>query len=650
MTVPTELEVTADCLAVSSPTPDPVTSSTVAVGRAPWSGWERWARWLRANAGFLAGMAAVLGIVVFVIFPVLHSGYSGDDVPNSQVPMQMRAAHLSFWFQLKQQTLFWMRAFGRFFPMSTAETMAIFAIFSTRAAYKVFQVVAVLGSVTLLMVTVSVLARRRAIGILAGAIVALSLQIRIFHDPILQFSAQQAIVVSLLMATLLCFHLSLSGHRPWLLVPTGLFWVIALLTYETMYFLTPIFVFALLLSRATWRERIRSLAVLAIPVLMLLGFVAHLRSQAKLTAPQYTANLDPGRVLATLYNQAGAALPMSYAAYHPNPAIRPLAHAWKFSGIVDASIFVLTAAVLLVTILRLRKVGWRVLVFLALSGLLLWLLPALIVSATKKWQDELSPGVGYVSVFVEYFGVALLLTAGITALATLLRSRVRPILGVLPLAVILCIVGAYAVQTTADNNDIAVNAFSTLLYPREAFHRGIHRGMLDGVPAGSRLESLEASPWVNAPFIAWYGGPTLDVPADPINLEPCTAPTGVCAQAPPAWVVSHTATPHFAVVLVGHYGAGRVPAANIADAFSSDIVVYVERPGLDATSAATLVPQTEWAATPGLVASNRSFRPGEVQVERSGPGWAILRIRPATGVLSMHSLRAAYLATAPPGG
>jgi hypothetical protein len=563
--------------------------------------------------------------------------------------MQIKASHDSFWHMFSQQTLFWMRAFGRFFPMSTLETMAIFTVFSTRAAYKAFQVVAVLGSVGLLVITISVVTRRRALGVLAGMVVALSLQIRIFHDPILQFSAQQAIVVSLLLASLLSFHLALARKRPWLLVPMAACWIIALLTYETMYFLSPVFALALLLSNATWRDRIRALAVLAIPVVVLLVFVSHLRGDAKLTAPQYTANLAPERVLGTLYNQAGAAVPMSYAAYQPNPAIKSASHAWHYSGVGDALTFAMAAVVLLVSVLRLRNVHWRTLLFLVLTGLLLWLLPALIVAATKKWQDELKPGVGYVSVFVEYFGVSLIITALLTALAGLLRAVVRPVFGVLPLAVVIALSGAYAVEATADNNDIAVSAFSTLLYPREAFRRSITRGTFAGLPPDTPLDSLEASPWVNAPFIAWYGGPMLRVPTDPIDLEPCTtSATGVCAADKPEWVVTHTATRHFAVVIVGRYGAGRVPSAGVADSFSSELTVYVERQGLDAAGALALVTQTEWASRPGLVASRRALTPDEISMVSSGPGWAILRLHPITGVLSLQSLKASYLATAPP--
>src|SRR5262249_19677763 len=150
------------------------------------------------NVGYVVGLGSILVLVLFVVFPVLHSGYSGDDVPNSQIPMQMRLAHQSFWAALSSQIPYWMHTYGRFFPMSSAETLVVFKLFSTRMAYKAFQVVAVLGTVGLFVVTVSVLTTRRTVGLLAGAILALSLQIRFFHDPILQFSAQQPIVVSLL--------------------------------------------------------------------------------------------------------------------------------------------------------------------------------------------------------------------------------------------------------------------------------------------------------------------------------------------------------------------------------------------------------------------------------------------------------------------
>jgi len=61
--------------------------------------------------------------------------------------------------------------------------------------------------------------------------------------------------------------------------------------------------------------------------------------------------------------------------------------------------------------------SWRSLGMLALLGGMFWLAPPVLIAITLRWQDELPPGQGYLSVVWGYVGVALLLAVGWLALS-----------------------------------------------------------------------------------------------------------------------------------------------------------------------------------------------------------------------------------------
>lgn len=589
-----------------------------------------------ANSGYLLAIAALLGLALFMVNPVLGSGYSGDDVQNHQIPMRMRESGMSAWDTIVVTNEYWMEGYGRFFPMSTAETVAIFVLLPTRLAYKVFQVAMVLVNIALFVVTVTTLTRQRAAGVLAGGLAVAALQIRIFHDPILQFSAQQQILVALLLATMLLFHLALDRHQPWLLLPALVVWAAALTTYETMYCVAPVFAVLLLLSNASFRERATALAVIVVPVAALIAFVMDLRSKAPpRNAPQYTFNFEPSRVIPTLYNQMSAALPGNYGLQSGSAPPPSLDDKWQIAGVADIAVFILAVLVIGIAAMRLRWVGWRVPTALVIAGLGIWTGPAAVVAVTQSWQDKLRPGIAYVSVYVEYFGMAMVGVGLVMGIVGLCRTRVLRIVAVVPLALSLGAGSAYAIERTGDFNDIAVGATSGYRWNRGAFEEGIKHGVLDPIPPGSLLVPLDTNAWVNSAFVFYYGGPRLRVgPVLPVT--PCAAPSGACTASAPEWAAVHGGNGTAAVAVAGTFVAPRLLPQNTPDALSSDVYAFVEGSDLDP---ATVMTTAEWTPSPAEPVVRRPLTPAERTIVASGKGWVLLHLRPATGLLSLQALR-----------
>jgi len=139
--------------------------------------------------------------------------------------------------------------------------------------------------------------------------------------------------------------------------------------------------------------------------------------RSRLTAPAlpaYTINLDPGEVVRTTLRQFVAVLPLGqhWLPGSSGPTVSLSARAW----LLCAALF----AVLLVGLCS----AWRRLApsgisarMLAAIGLWLWAVPAALVGVTSRWQTELPQGQGYLGVFVQSFGVALVVAAALIGLA-----------------------------------------------------------------------------------------------------------------------------------------------------------------------------------------------------------------------------------------
>lgn len=610
-----------------------------AVGRRVGSPVNPLRDWLRRNGVSCAAAVVVLALALFVIAPVLDSGYSGDDVPNSQVPYVLEANGTSIGQYIWDTNTFWMENFGRFFPASHAETPLIFELLPDRAAYKAFQVGMVLLDVALAMLLVALLTRSRGAAILAGALLVASLQIRFYHDPILSFSAQQPMVVGFVLGAFLCLRGFLVSGRRWWLVPSALLWLLCLTTYETTYLLTPVFVvMAWLLTRERRRRLIGTLTVL-VPVVVLGIFIAYLRSQAAdQVSPAYTSNFDPGAVIPTYLKQIVASIPTSYSSLAQPGVISRTTEAWVFSGPADALVFAATFLLVSASVLWiLKREKPQNLPLTAITGAFLWLAPALVVATTKRWQegpDHVTLGLGYVSVYVQYFGVALLFVAIVAGFVSFIRSRIRDsslFIGVVAGA--LALIVAFTIQVTADNNDRVVAAFGPLRTEREMFQHAVERGLLDSVRPGSNLVSLAgAVGWVNAPFIEHFGGPKLDVLDGPVTsgtFPDCMALEPECLRVPPRYATLHSASAlEDGQAVVGRITAVTQPVQSTRVVLSRDIFIYIESPELAHTrpGRSLRVVGAVGAESAEGSPSSQAIRAKRKQTEvlERGGGWALL--------------------------
>lgn len=595
---------------------------------------------------FLGAIAAVLGLAAFVLWPLVSSGYITDDMWHSQVPMVLRARGVSVWHLIAEVTGYWMTNAGRFFPATIGPALLAPLVFEDRLAYKLFQLGAVLVNVILLIALVTVMTRSRSAGILAGALVVTTFQFRFFADGILSFSALQPRVVASVLGALLCLHRFMTTERRRWGVLAAALWAVGLLTYEVTYVLLPLVPVLAYATRASRKAKLTACVYPFVPTLVLGLYVAYLRSLVPEATPiSYVTDLSLWRLVPTFLVQAFATVPLSYSLADDRYRTVPSWPATSFPLWADGLVALTVAALVVGAGRCLPAASWRVVLTLAVSGGVLWLVPALVVGQTRYWQDALQLGFGYISVYSQSYGLAILATSAALAVA---RARLPWRLGarrVASLAGLVLLAGVvfWCIHATADSNRRVVAALNTVhLHPRELFAESVRHGLVQSVPTGSTILALPHAAWFNKCFISWFGGPDVEVlgmgpPFAPQELYGCSSPLeGRQATASFAYALSHAGNADGSVgwVRLAHNSAGMSPMMTSAAVPSRDVLLFVKHPELGRQLAGSDVSSgCRWLREPSAApeaAEPRTFS-SEVSVAAEGQGWAILRVLPTEG-------------------
>lgn len=429
-------------------------------------------------------VVALLGFIV--IAPALQTGWYADDAFYWALPGTLAARHESLFAAMYHAIDLWLVGNARFYPGLVVEKYLVFATFTNLLAYKALLVASTLVTIELFRRCVARYGNL-ATGNLAALAVCAILQERAYHDAILAYNAMPQFVAIAVLVSLLAFadvlDRSRLGARA---LAIGCF-VLAAITYEEVYAFGLLYL-ALAKERGrTWIPALRaSSPFLGISALLILVAAAlHVVFPA---LSLYALRFAPLPVLRTGLEQIVAAFPLVYWAADPN-GIFGRVNLDDF--LRNAPLDPLVGATFVVAAwLALRQVrDERIrLAPLRAIGALVVVLPALPVAILTKYQHELRLGWGYLPVFVEYFGVALLLAAGMLALLRLRARRTATFICALAF-------GLVAAMTQATNVHVA-QALAPERDAQLALQQALQHGLLRGIPDGASLTLQPPVSWI----------------------------------------------------------------------------------------------------------------------------------------------------------
>ncbi len=449
-------------------------------------------------AGITSRFVSVALVVIaaaLVLSPVLATGFYGDDASDANLNGAL-ALHRTSALQAALATaLLWVEANGRLFPLYVIEKYAVFHLLPGVVAYKLF-----LAGLTL----VTLVAFLFFIGSLAGfefaavaaLFAALSLQMRGYHDALYSYNGMIQIMLLIMFASLWCWRTYLRGGSPLWGTCAVVLYGANCLTYEFSYLFFPLY--AAVSPATSPRALLRATGPFAALTLVVALTSGVLRSHAAIAAGSaYAIGGGPVDYLTALGRQLAAALPLSYYGWNPSQIFPALPQLFDRSGgyafsLWAALFFALVALLVMGSDRDVAARGGLPMQRLAWFGAGLWVLPALLVALSAKYQRELTWGIGYLPVLIELFGVALLL--GLCAVAVL-RALPPGAARSAGLVVLAAICGMGGAITLADNRRLALE-LTPWRVSRSVLASALAQGVASAVPDGSTLGIGGALPWM----------------------------------------------------------------------------------------------------------------------------------------------------------
>ena len=434
-------------------------------------------------------LLALLFLCIVVLAPALSTGYCCDDAGNSLIAGMLKYYGRSFWQQVWVRTQEEALLNGRFRPLVWLEVFGTFHLIPSLLAYKGIVVALVALGVWSFHLLLRQLEVPRSFSLLA-ALTAIGLfQFRLYHDPILGYNGMLPLLFLKLVVSLIAFLRYLdSGRFRWLALSI-VSYALCILAYEISYLFCA---FHLVIAFARNR-RIRHALASSWPVVA--TAVVHCVATSVLYqgrgSNSYAVSSDPSAFLVALGIQLWAALPLSY--WWCDPA--SLFGGGFTSYWSPGSTLLFSAAFAMAWYYShgLKKDGHYPVLLWASLGVLLWFLPAVLIAVLPGYQSILYWGVGYVPVYLQHYGVALLLMSAWAALCI----RLPRVATVARPAVALLVAGTVAM--TFSTNEAVARKYAQVKAVRMCYEQAFQTGLLEPVHDGATMLLTSYYPW-------WHGG------------------------------------------------------------------------------------------------------------------------------------------------
>jgi hypothetical protein len=443
---------------------------------------------------------------VSFLYPIVLSGLSGDDIPNSMRSAVLRINDWSRWEYIKLAVSQWKTNEGRFFPVSAIENVFMFDLIHSVTLYKVVQL-----SITVAMLVIAAFVATKITDsprsfVLMLFVLLSCLQTRNWFDPTLSFGLLlQSVQIKILICICsICFFLNEQRKgRLWILASGVVFWSLALLQYEVVVTLFPGLVFLIFLRLGSQHDKRIATFALGIPTAIYLTYIFRLRSGVTASST-YTVHTDLAITSITYIKQLSGALPFSAIIW--SRGARALQTSVSLLPLL--LLFLLAATVVLVVSLRssLAVVSTRNSFALFIIGLNFLLGPGITTALSLRWQSEVAWGLSYLSVSFAYTGFAFVSVSTLCLVAKLVKPQ--SLTYKLGLSFFCLFFSSAAISNHVLLRD-NVSASQGSKKQRDSYELAVKSGFLAQIPDSSIVvhSSYSENSWVNSYFTEWLNGP-----------------------------------------------------------------------------------------------------------------------------------------------
>jgi hypothetical protein len=448
---------------------------------------DSFAESIENNFARFCGIIAVW--LTFNLFSLLNTGFVSDDAYNSQIRGILLQRNMTVFARTMEEVLGWAGGAGRFFPLN----------FYHYSLYSLCDNMLVIKSLTLGIIFLGVIFFARFVknvsgsasfSLLAGISMPLFFQFRIWHDPILAFTALLPILFLMIITSVYLFEIYLRSKKGRFLLGSAFLYLLALLTYEIAYPFCVLFAFLAFMKSKDIKESLKMSAYHIGLGLVFVGLYFVLKSPffnhslsvsaTEGTYPAANLHLNFQIVLDALKIQTSAAFPLSYYLFGKQAALRSLLFFADFLVIIPAALFVG------VLVYRSRhQMIFEKMTSLFFTGLFFLMMPALVMSVSGHQEEIIQAGFGYgyLSIYFQYFGMSLVLLVLLSLILKRLPRKLAIFLSFLLSVTFLVVTSINLGQNRSVANEI--NAFYK--HPRVLLGSALEGGIGQTIPDQSLI-------------------------------------------------------------------------------------------------------------------------------------------------------------------
>ena len=449
---------------------------------------NRWINDFFKNKVTILSVTLIILYISFSLYPYLNCGFYADDSLNSQVYLYAKSQGLSVFEFALQINRNWMTGVGRFYPVAWILCYGFHGIFQNLILSRVFHVAFIEMNIGLMVFLVYRWSRSWSLVFLFVTLLCSSFQIRSFFDPMSGYAPFLQLVFLFGIGSVGFFLNFLNRNKLGSLIASAVFYCAGLLTYELSLIFFPILFYLGLQKTGNFKKTLKGVFPHFLVTIFYLSFLVYLRLNRGSSYPGTDIGFNGVRFIGSYFAQLTSALPLSYFLSQPSLSY----DVFKHFGIHSISTKLATTLGVLLFYLGLRGVQKSSDTLLSPHyrglGYSLFFLPPFIVAASARWQNSVAMGVGYLPVYLSYYGVAILASC---CFVWILKSEDFKSLNFLiqeALRLVFCFaIGTIVFVNHSLNQWVTEKNNEGYKYPRSLIQRAYVSGLVDQIEPNSTV-------------------------------------------------------------------------------------------------------------------------------------------------------------------
>lgn len=432
---------------------------------------------------------------IWVLYPLLETGFVGDDAYNSQIKGTLILSDATLLERLTSEIKGWLIGAGRFNPIGWIYTWSLYYLTNSFLIVKSIAMgVIILSSIFFFMIIKKIEIDKLFL-LLGILIMPTIMQFRQWHDPIISFTFLIPLVTLFSFISIYSYIRSFDKFEiKWVSISI-LFFILSLLTYEVSYFFLPIYFAIFLFYKKTRFDfiLISTFIILLVAHYILCKISLDYKSSAY---PASQIHLNWGDLWRAYKYQFISGFPLTWR------LAKNIEHVKIFPLIgYQTYIFSILSIILYYIFNKWQYKVYKNYKLIIIGLLLIFLIP--LPSALSGHQSEISsagPGYGYITVYIQYFGVAVMLLVAVNFLLNYKKHKnyIRVLI-----SIILSILIAFSALITRNENNFVVKKLDyPYKTPRIFLGQSIQSGLLNQVSSRDIVLSNYRIPADNAWFLS----------------------------------------------------------------------------------------------------------------------------------------------------